>query len=231
MRSQPKFFAGLVTLSLLAAQPPATSGSYAAAPSPTTAHGWCGYFPGSTSSTVVKGATTRVGGGLRANDEPINGQTLHLWAKPWSKPWRPIATATTGPTGNTSATHVPRFNTTYLWKFPGTPELAASTSNYVTVRVSTTVTMRLSDSSLKPGQTAVAYGRTLPAKPGVTATLWRRFPGYSVKLSSGRIRADGTYRLTKRVSAGAFYWTLYVTVPAASGNARGTSPNRQVKIS
>jgi len=221
---------GLLTTLMLVAAGFHTPAASAQEPTPTTTSAWCGYFAGSTSYVMPYGATARIGGGVRAGGNPVDGADLQLWAKPYGHLWRQVSSATTTSTGNTSTTHTPRFNTVYKWRFARTTEYAASSSNYASFRVSTKVTIRLTSSTVRAGQSAVAKGRTYPSKPGLVATLWRRLPGYSTRLATTRVGSDGTYRLAHRVSGPARYWLLYVTVAAGTGNAKGTSKDRQVTI-
>lgn len=197
----------------------------------TTTSAWCGNFAGITSTTILAGTTTRQGGSVKAGGNPVQYEPVQLWARPYNATWRQVKTSTTGPTGNiNSVLDAPRRNTTYQWRFAGTEEYGPSTSNLVSVRVATKVSIRLSDSSVRPGQRIVVSGGTAPAKPGFTATVWRRLPGRSVKLASGTVRSDGTYRVPITVRGDTRFWNVYVTVPAGAGNVRGTSTDRSISI-
>jgi hypothetical protein len=105
-----------------------------------------------------------------------------------------------------------------------------STSEPLTVDVRTAVTSVLADRTVRKGGHLVLSGRTVPAKPGTSVTLWRRTAGPSRQLATGVIKGDGSYRLTARATKKGS-WKVFATVAAASGNLAGTSPVRTAKVS
>jgi hypothetical protein len=102
-------------------------------------------------------------------------------------------------------------------------------STTFTVKVHTKVTSRIVDAILTRGQTLVVRGGTTPAKPGVTATLWRKTSAGPVKLDTATVDTNGTYKLTE-VASTRGTWKVYVTVPAATGNLAGESPLRSAGV-
>ena len=220
------FAFGLVVLAAWALQfsPPAS----AVDPAPTNLTASLGVF-NSSSLELTRGDSVVVTGVLKAGTTPVGSTTMELWAKPFDSTWRKLGEATTSSSGGRAhLTAWPRRNTTYRWRFLGNETYAPSTSSTVVVKVHVTVSMHLEDSTIRAGQRVAARGYVRPAKPGVLATLWLYGPGTRLKLATGLIHSDGSYRITKALSHGSK--SLYVTVPAASGNLGGKSPVRSVYV-
>lgn len=204
---------------------PAQSGTL----TPTSISAYVGPFQGQTSHNLTRPDSTTVSATF-SSTAGNNGVPLELWAKPYGSTWRKVTTLATDGVGKASRSVSPLYNTTFMWKFLADSTRASSSSNYVTVRVHPKVTLSLADASIRAGQAVVARGYVRPAKPGATATLWRVTPTGWVKLGSNTIRSDGTYAIRKVLWTRTAY-SLVVTVPAASGNLKGTSPARSLSVS
>jgi hypothetical protein len=138
---------------------------------------------------------------------------------------------TTNCSGVARKTVSPAKNTTYQWYFKGDTNYRPVASPFKLIGVRAKLTLTLADSTLHSGQTLVATGRITPAKVNQVATLWRKTSSGPVKLGSVTLtETDGTYRITKVLSAKGTY-NVYVTVPAATGNLKGTSPIRTATVS
>jgi hypothetical protein len=221
------FVAGLV-IAVAALAVPTTQPATALEPVATSMTLTFGVF-NSASAELTRGDTLTVSGVLRAGSTPVGSATVQLWAKPYASTWRKIGSTTTSSSGGRARlTHKPVRNTWYQWRFLGTETHAASMSAAGIAKVHVTVSMHLEDSTIRAGQRVAARGFVRPPKPGIYATLWLYGPGTRSKLAKSLIRSDGSYRITKALSHGSK--SLYVTVPAASGNLGGKSPSRSVTV-
>lgn len=142
-----------------------------------------------------------------------------------------VAETSTGAGGEPARLIVhPLVTTTYRWVSPASDCCEASMSAPVTVEVRTALTAALKDKTVSKGSELIVNGRTNPAKPGTTVTLWRKTATVSKKLATGKVNRNGSYRVTTRARSRGT-WKLFVTVPAVSGNLAGTSPVRTAKVS
>lgn len=185
----------------------------------------------STSAAVITaGQTATVRAHVALNDgTPLVRVPVELYAKPAdSAAFRLVGTAYTDSKGNARLATRPVKNTAYQWRFSAGEDLP-SRSEPKTVRVRVRVTLGLADSTLSAGQNLVAQGRVTPVKAGHPVSLWRLTRTQPVKLATGIIRADGTYRIAKRVTTTGS-WRVYTQVPAIDHNLGGASAPRQVTI-
>jgi hypothetical protein len=128
--------------------------------------------------------------------------------------------------GDPTVTVQPEANTVYRWSFAGTWSFDGSVSEPFSVDVATAVTAtteRLPDSGA-----LVATGSVTPAKPGVSATLWRVVKGTQTVVGEAPIADDGSYRI-EVPDAPRTFSRYVVTVPAVSGNLAGTSALQTVQ--
>ncbi len=187
---------------------------------------------GSKSTLTAGGRLTMTGALMDADSShPVQG-SLELEAMPdGAVEFMPVAQASTGASGEPASTIVrPTVLTSYRWVFSPSDCCEASTSEPFAVEVRTLLTSSLADRTVRKGSTLVLAGKTRPAKPGASVTLWRKTATSSKKLTRARVKADGTYRLTtKATSKGT--WKVFATVPAGSGNLAGTSPVRSAQVS
>jgi len=110
----------------------------------------------------------------------------------------------------------------YRWHFLGTESGAESFSPITTVKVKTALNATVADRTLRRGQNLVVTGRTQPAKPGSSVTLWRKTASGSIALACSRVRSDGTYQVAYPVNRTGTR-TVHTTIPAVSGNLAGRS--------
>jgi hypothetical protein len=128
--------------------------------------------------------------------------------------------------GDPTVTVQPEANTVYRWSFAGTWSFDGSVSEPFSVDVATAVTAtteRVPDSGA-----LVASGSVTPAKPGVSATLWRVAKGDQTIVGEAPIADDGSYRI-EVPDAPRTFGRYVVTVPAVSGNLAGTSDLQTVQ--
>lgn len=128
--------------------------------------------------------------------------------------------------GDPTVTVQPEANTVYRWSFAGTWSFDGSVSEPFSVDVATAVTAtteRVPDSGA-----LVATGSVTPAKPGVSATLWRVVKDVQTVVGEAPIADDGSYRI-EVPDAPRTFSRYVVTVPAASGNLAGTSALQTVQ--
>jgi hypothetical protein len=189
---------------------------------------YVGIFEGQTRHNLIRFESTVITATF-SSSAGTDFVPIELWADTYNTAPHRIATLTTDNLGKVSRTVTPKNTTKYQFRFVEDATRLGSESVLLTVGVHTKVTLGLNDSSLRIGQTMVARGTTYPHKPGVTATLWRvTFPSWT-KLATGKVRSDGTYRITKTFRSAAPR-SLVVTVPAAAGNLKGTSPARTANV-
>jgi hypothetical protein len=128
--------------------------------------------------------------------------------------------------GDPIVTVQPEANTVYRWSFAGTWSFDGSVSEPFSVDVATAVTAtteRLPDSGA-----LVATGSVTPARPGVSATLWRVVKGSQTVVGEAPIADDGSYRI-EVPDAPRTFSRYVVTVPAVSSNLAGTSALQTVQ--
>jgi hypothetical protein len=186
-----------------------------------------------TRSTITSGGSTTLSTTLRHNSKVLPGRTMFLLAKKYGDAgYTQVGTGvTTNSNGVARKTVSPATNTTYQWYFKGDRNYRPVASPFRSIGVMAKVTLTLFDSTLRPGQTLVATGRISPAKVDKVATLWRKTASGPVKLGSVTLtQTDGTYQITRTLSARGTY-KVFVTVPAATGNLKGTSPVRTATVS
>ena len=128
--------------------------------------------------------------------------------------------------GDPTVTVQPEANTVYRWSFAGTWSFDGSVSEPFSDDVATAVTAtteRVPDSGA-----LVATGSVTPARPGVSATLWRVVKGTQTVVGEAPIADDGSYRI-EVPDAPRTFSRYVVTVPAVSGNLAGTSALQTVQ--
>ena len=183
-------------------------------------------------STITIGGSVKLSTTLTSDGTPLASRPVELFHKPFGQSsYTTLGTVDTNASGIASLTLFPKKNTSYQWRYGGdTQEYDASQSPIRSVGVRARVTIALADATLKPGQTLVVTGKVTPAKTGFVATLWRKTATGKVKLASTTmVRADGSYRIAKTLTAKGTY-KLFVTVPAAQGNLAGSSPIRTATV-
>ncbi len=196
---------------------------------------------GYTTTTGITGSATRIAAGdqvtLRgsvASDlvGPLAQGLLVLEAQQPGGGFRPVdGAALQVDGGGVSATVQPTAHTVYRWRFGGSSSADGSVSAPFVVDVASVVTAATAsgrDGADGVDDTVAIAGSTLPARPGVRATLWRVGPGGPVAIGSALTAADGSYAIDVPAgrAARAGGWRYYVTVPAGGGNLAGQSPTQ-----
>jgi hypothetical protein len=214
----------LVALSTTAVSTPASGGVKASS----HINAYVGIFEGQTTHNLTRPESTTITATF-SSTAGSDFVPIELHADTYNTSPHKIADLTTNNLGKVSWTAAPRHTTKYQFIFREDATRLGSKSVILTVGVHTKVTLRLSDSTLRVGQTVVARGATYPPKPGVTATLWRVAPVGWTRLATRTVRSDGTFRIPK-VFRSSGPRSLVVTVPAAAGNLKGTSPARSASV-
>lgn len=183
-------------------------------------------------TATTAGTAVTVSGRLQAiptND--MAGQRVRLEAKAYgSSTYKFVGEDLSDASGRVSLKVKPTKQTYYRWRFVEIDSSLGSLSAPDLVRVRTAVTATVVDRTLRLGQRLVVTGKTTPAKPGYRATLWRASSSGPVKVGSALISASGSYRVAATVRK-VGKWTVWVTVPAATGNLAGTSAKRSLTVS
>ena len=184
-----------------------------------------------SAKVITSGGSTTLKTTLRHLTRELSGRTMFLLARPYgASGYTQVGSGvTTDSNGVARKTVTPARNTTYVWYFKGDKNYRPVQSPVQTVGVRTKVTLTLADSMLLSGESLVANGTVTPAKVGVEATLWRATANGPVELGSVSL-TDGTYQITAVLSGKGTY-NVYVTVPSAAGNLKGTSPTRTATVS
>lgn len=180
-------------------------------------------------STITAGGSVLLSTKVSDGPEPLAGVPAVLWAKAFGESaFSMVAAVPTDAEGRASLSRAPARRTEFQWRFPGTDLQTSSQSPIAAVGVRTRVTLTLLDASLSPGQTLRARGTTFPAKPGVTATLWRTTASGRTRIGSAIVKVDGSYAINRTVTKGT--WRVHVTVAASGGNLVGTSVTRTATV-
>ncbi|GAB4010265.1 hypothetical protein [Nocardioides ultimimeridianus] len=190
---------------------------------------------------AVAGDPYWMSGGLQTTTQPPSGipdEPLQVQVMPAAETaYRTVATLTTDSGGYVSGSPFhPRYSFSYQFFFPGDATHLPSTSQEVQVPVGPRVSLWLTSRDVPRGGRVIAHGRTGPHRVGRLVSLYQGQTargGYvpnlptPVLLATGRVDADGRYRLVGRAR-----WTgtrrVYVEVAGGGLNATGWSPYRWV---
>lgn len=182
-------------------------------------------------TTITAGKSTLVSGSIDAGLTDTDGLGMQLQARPFgSTVWSNVGQVVSLSGSTFSRSVAPRKQTAYRWHFLAFGLLLDTYSTVHTVKVKTAVTATIADTTLRVGQSLIVTGKTTPAKPGTTVTLFRKKGTSTIKLAASKVRSDGTYALVAKVTAKGT-WSVYASVAAASGNLAGTSPVRSATVS
>lgn len=177
----------------------------------------------------VSGSRLRFDAALVSGEEPVDGVEVTLTARPYgASGYTAIGHGTTAADGSVSVDA--RLTTTarIRWVFAGDGEYAATTSDGYVRSIGRKVTAHAQDRSLTKRQKVVVVGRANPKKAGLGVSLWRGdVPCFcqgtsSARVAVGKIRPDGTFRLSARFARPGTK-KLYVKVNAGAGNDIGYS--------
>lgn len=183
-----------------------------------------------TKPTITAGGTTTITGQTLAHFLPSTPVDLEVKAY-GSSTWVKVGTYQAPETSDwkLAKTVAPLRQTSYRWHYRGSESNLPAYSPAVTIWVKTALSAAIADTTLRRGQNLAVSGRAKPAKPGATVTLWRKTATGSTVLARTRVKADGTYKVVCPVNR-IGTWTVYTTIPAASGNLAGRSVNRAAKV-
>lgn len=192
-----------------------------------------------TSLTIATTRTTLTAGqpvtlGTRVTDgfdDALTGATVHLQRSvDGGQSWTSIGQATTDHDGRAKLTIEPKRNARYRWKYAGTDLHLAGRSAGQAVDVRRAVTLSVADTTIRRGGTVKLSGRVTPGATGMQVTLYRYLGGgRKIVLTRTQVRADGTYAISRVLSATGTY-QLGVTVPATGSNLAGVSVKRTVTV-
>lgn len=184
------------------------------------------------------GSQVTLPGGLVRKDSStgVAGVPVTIEVKPAGEStFHALRTVVTGSGGTFSATYTPRYSFSFRFVFAGDATYGPSTAGGGEL-VSPRVSIWLRSSDVRRGGRVVAHGRTGPNRAGHLVQLYRgqtNRGGFGpshpapVLLASGRVHADGTYRLVGRAR-----WTggrrVFVQVGGGGGNTVGWSRYRWV---
>jgi hypothetical protein len=184
----------------------------------------------------VAGKTVGFTALLFSGTDPVTGEPAQLWIRPAGKSaFTQVAEVTTDARGTVHAAVVLTHNSHTHWVFSGDSQYGPSQTEDILQRVATRIRARVSDRMLTTGERLVVRGKTFPAKPGHTVSLWvgnkpvPRLAEAHTLLAEAVVRADGTYRIAHRFSTDGKR-KLFVRVSRGDGNAAGYSPYRYVRV-
>lgn len=156
---------------------------------------------------------------------PMSGVSLELWLQPAGSTRYLAGEVTTGPDGSAAVSTTIDRNATVQWALSSD---ASVTSTPYVVQIAPALTRHANDRTLRRGQRLVVRGHTSPAKPGCAVELWRGelrplvLGPKPVRLARSTVRADGSYRLTRRFHRH-LRARIAVVIPACGDNGRGLS--------
>lgn len=175
---------------------------------------------------------------LTADQEPVVGKTVTVLTRVVGSgdAFKPAASVLTDDEGYARTELKLLRNTAYRWHFSGDGSFEASSSQSLVQSVATKVVPHASDSTPSVGQTFAVTGAAYPNKAGHRVSVWSGKyqlgfgpPAYAKMIAVGRVRADGTFRLTAKLSSRG-YRTLFVRVAGDEQNLDGYSNYLGVKV-
>ena len=184
----------------------------------------------------VSGSRLSFDAALVSGANPVDGVAVTLTARPYgATAYTVIGRGTTAADGTVSV--AARLTTTarIQWVFAGDTEHAATTSVGYVRAIGRKVSAHAQDRSLAKRQKVVVVGKANPKKAGLAVSLWRGdVPCFCQGISSsriavGKIRPDGTFRLSARFARPGTK-KLYVKVNAGAGNDVGYSRYLVIKV-
>lgn len=175
---------------------------------------------------------------LTADSDPVAGRTVTVLTRTVGSgtPFKVAASVVTDADGYARTGLKMLRNTAYRWHFSGDGSYLASSSNTLVQSVQSKVVPHLSDSSPAVGQTFAVLGAAYPNKAGHRVSVWSGKyqlgfgpPAYAKMIAVGLVRADGTFRLTTKLSSKG-YRTLFVRVAGDEQNLDGYSNYLGLKV-
>jgi len=186
----------------------------------------------------VAGDTVELSAYLMSESGPIEGKpaTLLIRTVGSGVPFTPVATVSTDADGAASTSVKLTRNTAYRWHYTGDSDYTASSTGTVVQAMASKVVAHGSDLTLSRGQVLAVFGKAYPNKSGNIVRLWMgRIPRLLVPadppvlLAAGRVRSDGSFRLTRSFSSTG-YKRLFIQVQGDGENSDGSSNYVVVKV-
>jgi hypothetical protein len=176
----------------------------------------------SSAKTITRGSSVTIGGVLSVNHTPIVDAPITLYDKPArSTTWTLDYTTTSGAKGKLFGPVTPTGTTTYRWVFDGNAAAGPATSAASTVSIGSQITLDVVSASVPHGGSLVAFGSIIPAKSGVTVSVYDKSGKHVKLLGHTKTRRDSTWGFSARLSRGKH--SVYAKVAAHAGNVGGTS--------
>lgn len=189
-------------------------------------------------SPPVAGDTVELYADLHSDSSAIVGKSATLLTRTVGSgdPFKPVATVMTDDQGRAAASLKLVRNTAYRWHFAGDSDFAASSTGTLIQQVASKVVAHGTDLTLRPGQALAMFGKSYPGKAYHRVRLWMgEIPRPLVQqpdpvlLTTGRVHADGTFRLTRSFSSTGWK-RLYIAIDGDQQNSTGFSNYVVVKV-
>lgn len=182
----------------------------------------------SVTKVAHQGAVT-LSTALRVAGELSADTSVTLQARQPNGSFSDVGSATTNAQGAASLVMRPTRTTTYRWSFAGTANIDPSVSSPLTVKVSPTLTAKAKKSRLDRGGTLVVLGKVTPVLGGTTVTLWRNSGVGPVRLATTKVKANGSYRVSRKIDEPGRY-KVFTSIPAVGTYLPATSPTIKVTV-
>ncbi len=186
---------------------------------------------GATKKTIIAGKPTNITGATDAHYNPSTPVELEVKVF-GSEVFTKVQTvqALPGTSWSLQKQVKPMKQAVYRWHYLGAIANDPAYSDEIVINVKTGLTAVLGDGTIKRGNNIVISGKTKPAKPGMTVSLWRKTSTGGSLLATTTVKADGSYKIAHAANRTGT-WKVYTTIPASPGNLAGTSVVKTVKVS
>jgi hypothetical protein len=171
-----------------------------------------------------------------SGQQPVVNVTVELWVKRVGQSaYSEVASTHSDSSGLAQPVTTVTRNSYVYAVFRGNDSYGPSQTAELYIPVSTSGTMNVDDKTLRVGQRLVVTGKTRPGKPGRRVALYVGYipspssPGTPTRIARAYVRADGTYRITKRFQR-AGSKRLFVRLPGGDGNVPGYTRYRRVRV-
>jgi hypothetical protein len=182
----------------------------------------------SVTRVVYQGAV-KMSTALRLAGELSPGGTVALQARQPDGSFSTVGSATTNAQGAASLVVRPTRTTTYRWSFAGTDTIDPSVSVPITVRVAPILTATPSTRRIPRGGALVVSGKVTPVLGGTTVTLWRYSGVGPVRLATAKVKANGTYRVSRTLDLPGKY-EVFTSIPKVGTFLSATSRTVTVTV-
>lgn len=180
--------------------------------------------------TINYGKRLRILGHAHGHHDDVYFQANgSLWAQPFGKSWRRIATKSFDPDFYASFAQRPERRTVYYFATSADAIHSAATSEYMVVNVRARASIKILDRTLVEGQRITALGVMKPSNRGQKLKLQRRVNGTWKTFASGRTGRDGKYRFSG-VASSPGTWKVRVLVLSGNGNLGTKTAARYVTV-